>query len=335
VEDSTAVAASTVGEAFTAAAVIDKGRFDLQKAPCDMENEIMHTTNLISETSPRPRLNWMAALAAVGLLAAGCSQLSPAQGVQPQTFSSPGEATEALFQAVQNNDEEALERILGGGREVTSSSDEMDDKLERERFRQKYQQMHRLVQEPDGSTVLYVGAENWPFPIPLLSKNGAWYFDSDAGSGEIQFRTIGENEITAIQVCHVVAKAKPRTEKDEKETIGDDPIRQYGQSLVRGSAAKINTSTPNTNRQSSSFHGYYFRPVTGDTAAGPNNRASGSRKTSALALVAFPADYRSSGVMTFIVTKGGGVYEKDLGSKTTTVAKDLERGPDSSWHTAQ
>jgi hypothetical protein len=299
-----------------------------------MENEIMHTTNLISERSPRPRLNWMAALAALGLLAAGCSQLGPAQGVQvqPQTFSSPGEATQALFQAVQNNDEETLERILGGGREVTSSSDEMNDKLERERFSQKYQQMHRLVQEPDGSTVLYVGAENWPFPIPLLSKNGAWYFDSDAGSGEIRFRTVGENEITAIQVCHVVAKAKPRS---EKVTTGDDPIRQYAQSLVRGSAANINTGAPNTNRQSTSFHGYYFRPVTGDIAAGPNHRASGSRKTGALALVAFPADYRLSGVMTFIVTKSGGVYEKDLGSKTTTVARDLERGPDSSWQTAQ
>ena len=326
------MAASTVGEAFTVVADIGKGRFHLRKAPYDMENEIMHTTNLMSETSPRPRLNWMPALAALGLLAAGCSQLSPAQGVQPQTFSSPGEATKALFQAVQNNDEEALERILGGDKEVTSSSDEIGDKLERERFSQKYQQMHRLVQEPDGSTVLYVGAENWPFPIPLLSKNGAWYFDSDAGSGEIRFRTIGENEITAIQVCHVVAKAK---ESSEKETTGDDPIRQYARSLVSESAANTKTSTPNTDKQSSSFHGYYFRPVTGDTAAGPNNRASGSRQTNALALVAFPADYRSSGVMTFMVTKSGGVYEKDLGSKTTTVAKDLVRGPDSSWHAAQ
>jgi hypothetical protein len=326
------VAASTVGEAFTVVAVIGKGRFHLQKAPYDMESEIMHTTNLISETSPRPRLSWMAALAALGLVAAGCSQLSPAQGAQPQTFSSPGEATKALFQAVQNNDEEALETILGGGKEVTSSSDEMDDKAERERFSQKYQQMHRLVQEPDGSTVLYVGAENWPFPIPLLSKNGAWYFDSDAGSGEIRFRTIGENEITAIQVCHVVAKAK---ERSEKETTGDDPISQYARSLVSGSAANIDTSAPNTNQPSSSFHGYYFRPVGGDIAAAPNNRPSGSRKTGALALVAFPADYRSSGIMTFIVTKSGVVYEKDLGSKTTTVAKDLGRGPDTSWHAAQ
>jgi hypothetical protein len=251
-----------------------------------MENEIMHTTNLRSETSSRPKLHWMAALAAVGLLAAGCSQLSPAQGMQPQKFSSPGEATRALFEAVQNNDEETLERILGGGKEVTSSSDEVDDQLERERFSQKYQQMHRLVQEPDGSTVLYVGAENWPFPIPLLSNNGAWYFDSDAGSGEIRFRTIGENEITAIQVCHVVAKAKQRS---EKETTGDDPISQYARSLVSGSAANIHSSTPTTDKQSSSFHGYYFRPVTGDTAAGPTHRASGGRKTDALALVAFPA----------------------------------------------
>ena len=92
-----------------------------------------------------------------------------------------------------------LEAILGAGTEVTSSNDDVEDKLERERFSQKYQEMHRLVREPDGLTVLYIGAENWPFPIPLVSKNGAWYFDSDSGLEEILFRTVGENEVTAIR----------------------------------------------------------------------------------------------------------------------------------------
>src|SRR5258706_15438848 len=177
-----------------------------------MENPIMHTTNLITVKSSRPRLNWVAALSALTLLAAGFSQFSLAQKSGPETFSSPWKASSALFQAVQNSDEEAVERILGAGKEVTSSSDDAEDKLERERFSQKYQEMHRLVREPDGSTVLYIGAENWPFPIPLASKNGAWHFDSDAGTGEILFRTIGENEITAIQVCHGVAKAKEHSQ---------------------------------------------------------------------------------------------------------------------------
>ena len=104
--------------------------------------------------------------------------------ISSETFSSPWKASSALFQAVQNSDEEALERILGAGKEVTSSSDEIEDKLERERFSEKYQEMHRLVREPAGSTVLYIGAENWPFPIPLVSKDGVRFFDSDTGTAE-------------------------------------------------------------------------------------------------------------------------------------------------------
>src|SRR4029077_632264 len=152
-----------------------------------MENPIMHATNQINET-PRPRLNGMGAFITVALLVVGNSQLSLTQKSGPETFSSPWKASSALFQAVQNNDEEAMERILGAGKEVISSSDEIEDKLERERFSQKYQEMHRLVREPDGTTVLYVGAENWPFPIPLVSKDGAWFFDSDTGTQEILFR---------------------------------------------------------------------------------------------------------------------------------------------------
>src|SRR6266849_9352 len=292
----------------------------------------MHTTNLITETTSRPRLNWVGTLGALALLIVGYSHLSLAQKSGPETFSSPGKATSALFQAVQNSDEEALERILGADKEVTSSNDEIEDKLERERFSQKYQEMHRLVREPDGRTVLYIGAENWPFPIPLVSKNGTWHFDSDTGKQEILFRTVGENETTAIQVCHVLAQAK---ERSETETTGADPISRYAQSLVHGGPANADNAARDTGSQLSPFHGYYFRIVTENSAAGSNNHVSGSRKTGALALVAYPMDYRSSGVMTFIVTKNGIVYEKDLGSKTPTVAKDLQRGPDSSWHTAE
>ena len=104
----------------------------------------------------------MAALSVLALLVVGASQLGLAQKSGPETFSSPWKATGALFQAAQNNDEEALERILGAGKEVTSSSDEIEDKLERERFSEKYQEMHRLVRERDGSTVLHIGAEKLP-----------------------------------------------------------------------------------------------------------------------------------------------------------------------------
>src|SRR6266404_3581404 len=200
-----------------------------------MEKEIMRTTNLTPKTSARPRLIWMVALAVSALLTLGYARLSFGQRSEPKTFSSPGEASNALFQAVKNEDEQALEAILGAGKEVTSSSDEVEDKLERERFGQKYQEMHRLVREPDGTTVLYIGAENWPFPIPLVSKNGAWYFDSDSGTREILFRTVGENETTAIQVCHALTKAK---DVNETETRGDDSIRKYVQSMVSGGSSR-------------------------------------------------------------------------------------------------
>src|SRR6266481_7498633 len=243
----------------------------------------MHTTNLMTETSSRPRLIWMAALATVPLLVMGYSQLSLAQKSGPKTFSCPGEASSALFQAVRNEDEEAVESILGAGKEVTSSSDDIEDKLERERFSQKYQEMHRLVQEPDGSTVLYIGAENWPFPIPLVSKSGAWYFDSDTGTQEIMFRTVGENETTAIQVCRALAKTK---EQSATYTTGGDPISQYAQSLVSARTANADSTSRNAEKESSPFHGYYFRVVTGNSAPMANSYAAGVKKTAGLALVA-------------------------------------------------
>jgi Protein of unknown function (DUF2950) len=298
-----------------------------------MEKEIMRTkNNMTLETFETFVVRLACGFAATILLAllglllvAGFAESSLAQDSQPKTFSSPSEASNALFQAAHKEDEQALEAILGAGKEVTSSSDEVEDKLEREQFCQKYQEMHRLVREPDGTTVLYIGAENWPFPIPLVSKNGAWYFDSKTGMEEIKFRRVGENESTAIQVCNAFAMAK---KGETKGTNNDDPIAQYAEGLV-----STGTSSADTH-QSSPFHGYYFRVVTANSPAGSNNHASSGTKTSALALVAYPADYRSSGVETFIVTSDGAVYEKDLGPDTRTAAPSI-KARNSSWHAAE
>ena len=272
------------------------------------------------------------------LLLAAFEGSSLAQASQPKTFSSPGEASHALFEAAQKQDELALEAILGAGKEVTSSSDEVEDNLEREQFTRKYQEMHRLVREPDGSTVLYIGAENWPFPVPLLSKDGTWYFDSETGMQEITFRRVGENEAAAIEVCEEFALTK--TEGDAKTTsdlkaASEDPITRFAQGLVTAGAANADSNNHATSdKDFHLFHGYYFRRTTEDLARTYGNVAGKSKKDG-LALVAYPADYRTSGVMTFIVSKGGIVYEKDLGSDTTTLAKDLRRGPNSSWHAAE
>ena len=277
----------------------------------------MRTENLRVRTFSS-RFAGMIATAVFPMLLAGWARPAFAQTSATRTFSSAGEACHALFQAAQKSDERELEAILGTEKEVISSGDEIEDKLEREQFSQKYKEMHRLVREADGNTVLYIGAENWPFPIPLVSTNGAWHFDSDAGKNEILFRTIGENEVTAILVCDDFVSARKEHSASEP---ANDPIAGYAQSLIsltNASGSKTTDAVPE--KTSHLFHGYNFRAGKG---------------TARVALIAYPAKYRSSGVMTFLVTKNG-VYEKDLGPDTNTVAPKI-RGDmlDSSWHRAE
>src|SRR5690242_12454697 len=140
--------------------------------------------------SIRPRL---LATISVGFVLVVLSGALIAEDTQDK-FSSVEHASHALFAAVKANNDQALTEILGGKKELVSCGDALEDRQDRDTFVQKYQEMHRLVQEPDGTTILYIGAENWPFPVPLVSKSGKWYFDADAGAREILFRRVGRNE---------------------------------------------------------------------------------------------------------------------------------------------
>ena len=253
------------------------------------------------------------------LFLVGFASSSFAQDAQPRMFATPGEAVKALFEATQQQDEQTLDAILGCGKQVTSSGDDVQDKLERAQFTQKYQEMHRLVREPDGTTVLYIGAENWPFPIPLVSKNGQWYFDSNRGQQEILFRRIGENEAAAIAVCEEFAIA---TNSSDVKKDSEDSITQFAQSLASAGPA-------GTAKESNPFHGYYFRIVSRNDSADIN--AHGKK---VLKLVAYPAEYKSSGVKTFVVTHRGIVVEKDLGPETTTIAPQMTVRTGSNWRPA-
>jgi len=262
------------------------------------------------------------------LLVAGFASSSVAQEVAAKKFSSPEEAASALSRAAQEGDEPALEALFGAGKEVTSTSDDAEDKLEREQFSQKYQQMHRLVREPDGNTVLYIGAENWPFPIPLASKNGAWYFDSKTGMDEIKFRRIGENEATAIAVCEEFVMA--RNDADTK-AASEDPITQFAESLASAATTNAGNKAPNP------FHGYYFRIVAQNPGSGtssPSNTSSPSKRTTRLRLIAYPVVYQSSGVKTFVVTRKGVVFENDLGPDPLTEVPGISV-LSSGWHAAE
>jgi len=215
-----------------------------------------------------------------------------AQPSAQPAFPSAADAGQSLFQAVQDNNEAAIDNLLGGSTDLTSSHDEGQDKADREVFVQKYQEMHRLHRERDGSATLYIGAENWPFPIPIVEKNGAWRFDADAGQQEVRFRRIGENEFTAISVCREFAS------KRRGRTDAANPL---------------------------ALHGYYFRLL-----APQQTKAAGG-----FAVVAYPAEYRSSGVMTFVVTEKGDVYEKDLGANTTALVGAMASfHKDATWRAA-
>jgi Protein of unknown function (DUF2950) len=228
---------------------------------------------------------------ALAVAVASYAPASRAEELQQRTFSSPEEAAQALFLAVQAGDENGLSQILGGDRELFTAGDKDQDDLDRRTFVEKYRQMHRLAREPD-ATILYVGAENWPFPLPLVSKNGAWSFDAPTGTREILFRRIGANESLAIDICRALARA------DQV-----DP------------ASFVSNRLP--------FHGYYFRRA-----------LPASQKD--LSFVAYPADYRLSGVMTFVVDHDGLVYERDLGRGTADAAASLtSKKPESGWRAVQ
>jgi hypothetical protein len=247
-----------------------------------------------------------AALALGVLLVAGVVRPCLAGPSSQTTFSSPDEAGRALLSAVQKHDEQAVTKVLGGGQELISSSDTAEDTLDRDRFVQKYQQMHRWLRESSGSETLYIGAENWPFPIPLVSHDGAWQFDSVAGSKEILYRRIGENETTAIAMCDTLTTAvtHPGTDSDADR-------------LVKALLPDVQHASKPV-----SFHGYYFHIL-------PN-------PGSGFAAIAYPATYRSTGVMTFIVTQDGDVFEKDLGPNTASIARAMTSyHADATWSSVE
>jgi len=242
-----------------------------------------------------------------------------------ESFPTAEAASHALFVAVQRDDDQALAQVLGGGTELVSSNDRAEDQLEREQFAKKYEEMHRLVREPDGTTVLYVGAENWPFPVPLASKAGTWYFDAAAGKEEVLFRRIGENEATAIEACHALVLTRQR---QATTTTNDDPVIQYAQTLLVTRGMNGGDTPASKAAPFGPFHGYYFRMLSGQPKRGVDNAGFG--------FIAYPVEYRSSGVMTFVVTRDNVVYEKDLGPDTEKLEKKMTAGtPSSSWHPAE
>jgi hypothetical protein len=303
------------------------------------------------------KLHWanLPKLAAIAILLTSClATRSMAQQPGQKTFSSPEDASHALVTAAQGNDEKTMLDILGPvGKQIVSSGDETEDASSRANFVQKYQEMHRLVKEPDGTTTLYIGAENWPTPIPLVNHGDSWYFDTEAGKKEILYRRIGQNEISTIRVCQeLVASQKEYYSAQHNEyaqTIFSDEGQHNGlywkaadgasQSPIGPLVAGADGYAKSQEGAPTPYQGYYFHILTRqgkDGLSGAKSYVVNGKMTGGFAFVAYPAAYRSSGVMTFIVNKDGIVYEKDLGKKTDAVARSLkEYNPNSSWQQAE
>jgi len=303
------------------------------------------------------RFSWMT-LATVSLLVTlvFSSQLTLAQEPNQQVFHSPEEASAALFAAAQQTDNRALLGVLGpAGKDLVSSGDPAEDRKERDNFVAKYKQMHRVVKERNGVMVLYIGAENWPDPIPLVAKNGIWYFDTDAGKEETLARRVGRHELATIDVCYQLVDAQrqhyARANDSEPQYalkfIGDNDRHdglfssESGEQSVSPLDALIASAGVDGTAASHhpvSFNGYYFRILTaqGNNAeGGAKSYLANGKMVGGFAFVAYPAVYRSTGIMTFIVNQDGVVYQKDLGPDTEKIANAMtEYDPDSTWELA-
>ena len=296
-------------------------------------------------------------IAALATLLFACFAIdSAAQQKGQKTFSSPEEASKAVVAALQNNDEKAMLNILGpDATQIVSSGDPIEDAESHATFVRKYEEMHRFLREPDGSVTLYIGAENWPTPIPLAMKGNLWFFDTEAGKREILFRRIGRNEYSAIRICQELGAAQKeyyamQHNEYAKQIFSDDgqhnglywrvsdgepqsPIGPLVASAVAEGYVKGKGAPPTP------YRGYFFHILTRqgkDAPGGAKSYFANDKVTAGFAFVAYPAEYRSSGVMTFIVNQDGIVYQKDLGKKTEALGKSMqEYNPDSSWSKAE
>lgn len=294
----------------------------------------------------------VALLIVVAAAQAGCSR-----PVHQKDFASADEAVQALVAAAKSDGTRALLEVLGPGAEpMVDSGDPVQDRNSRERFLQEYATARALNGSVEGMTTLEVGTDKWPFPLPLVRSHGRWHFDSAAGAEEIVNRRVGANELSTIQSCLAFVDAE---REYYVRNAQQDPLLHFAQKLVSTEGQKDGLYWPTAGDEEPSplgenfararsegysreavsagapFHGYMYRLL---KAQGPNAAGGafdymvGDKMLGGFALIAFPAEYGSSGVMTFIVNHDGVVFSRDLGPDTPRAALAIEAfDPDRSW----
>lgn len=292
-------------------------------------------------------------IAATMILIGACSDSSAAE-MKQKSFCSPEEAVNSLAAAVRGHDIKEMLVILGSGsRELISSGDEAEDRNGREKFLKAYDRMNTLQQESAEKMILCIGTDNWPMPIPIVKKGKTWVFDTRKGKQEILNRRIGRNELHVIDVLHAYVDAQH--EYATKDCGGGGKV-EFAQRLIStegkhdglywetmegtkesplgplvAQAAKEGYANPNLQP----FHGYYFKILKGQgkhADGGAYNYVVKGMMILGFAIVAYPAEYGNSGVMTFMVNQEGIIYQKKLGTNTKRIAETLKIfNPDKSW----
>ena len=287
------------------------------------------------------------------------AQATPRSGASSaptqKAFDTPQQAAEALVQAAANYDVSTLFEIFGpDGKDFIASEDPVHDKSVAATFAAKATQKNVVTIDPKNKTraVLSVGNDDWPFPIPLVKQKGKWHFATAEGRDEILFRRIGANELDALQICRGFVEAQ----KEYASVVHDNSgVNQYAQKIIStpgkrdglvwrnedgtlGGPISANIAQAieeGYSSKSQGYHGYHFKVLKGQGQAAPLGQLDyviGGVMIGGFGLVAAPAEYRVTGVKTFMVSYDGIVYEKDLGPDSFTIFKKMERyNPDKTW----
>ena len=280
-----------------------------------------------------------------------------------ERFNSPQAAVDALKAAVEARDTNALHTIFGPVGHSLVSVDVVEAAAERELFMKRVKEKVNLVAETGSKEVLQLGADGWPFPIPLVKQGGQWFFDSEAGREEILNRRIGANELGAIQVCRAYVQAQREYASVDRNGDGvleyaqhlrstpgthdglywstrtGDELSPLGPLVAQARGEGYRHETKILTEEQAPYHGYYFKILTRQgkhTSVGKCNYVINGHMIAGFALVAWPAEWGNTGVMTFIVNQQGQVYQKNLGPKTASIAQGMTTyDPDGSWALAR
>ena len=293
---------------------------------------------------------------AQGVSAQDAAKAAPAPPASAQkTFDSPKAAADALIAAAASDDIAALKEILGpDGKSLVETSDVVQTKNQLESFAAQAQKDTAVVLDPKNPNraTLSVGDDDWPMPIPIVKKNGRWLFDSKAGKRELLYRRIGRNELDAIDGCYEYVEAQREYALEKHDGA---LLNQYAQKIISTPGKRDGLAWRNPDgsltgpisdtvadaiaegysKKSEPLHGYYFKVLKGQGPAAPLGKMDfvvQGAMIGGFALAAAPSDYRVTGVMTFIVSHDGVVYQKDLGPNTLELFQKMERyNPDKTW----